>query len=173
MNRVPLIVRTPKCSLTLAQAKPHISKAFQLGKSKEGTPCCELNLRQLFAESYGHPLKKLECREKVHQMVKKALLNSQLLLLNFDDHVYPETVLQQLHAQQEGHPSFGHDPNLKEFSGSKAFPSQFWRPLDLCKNRELLEQIGLVKPEDEAVPEALTDSAFFAVWSTFQVIGRA
>jgi hypothetical protein len=69
--------------------------------------------------------------------------------------------------------SIGYDPNLKEFSGSKAFPWPFWQPLDVCRNRELLEQIGVVRPEDETVPDSLTDAAYFAVWSSFQFIGSS
>jgi hypothetical protein len=84
--------------MTLAAAKPRISKAFQLGQSAEGTPCFELNLRQLFADSFGNPIKKTEQREKINLLVKRALLSSQLLLLNFDDYTYPESVQQQLLA---------------------------------------------------------------------------
>jgi hypothetical protein len=66
-----------------------------------------------------------------------------------------------------------YDPNLKEFSGTHAFPNQLWHPLDVGKNRELLEQIGVISPEDDSIPENLHDSVFFAVWSNFQLMGRS
>jgi len=111
MNRVPLIVRTPKNSLSIGDITPRICKGFSIGS--EGA--AELNLRQVFAESFGNPLKKQEQREAINRMVRKALLTNQLLLLNFDDYAYPESLVEQLH-------SASHDPNLLEFSGSRAFP---------------------------------------------------
>jgi hypothetical protein len=79
-------------------------------------------------------------------IVKKALLGNHLLLLNFDDYTYPEELIKEITAKgahNEHLPSaiqtIGHDPNLKEFSGTKAFPNQLWSPNDVCKNRELLE----------------------------------
>jgi hypothetical protein len=70
------------------------------------------------------------------------------LLLNFDDYTYPESIQEQLNKRdktsdqgdQKHHvQTVGYDPNLKEFSGTKAFPDQFWQPLNVCQNRELLE----------------------------------
>jgi hypothetical protein len=61
---------------------------------------------------------------------------------------------------------------LKEFSGTKAFPNQLWHPAEVCKNRELLEQIGVMTAEDDQIPDSLTDSVYFAVWSNFQLMGR-
>lgn len=68
-------------------------------------------------------------------IVKKALLENQLLLLNFDDYVYPEDVIKELHAKgSQGDQgttistTIGYDPNLKEYSGTKAFPNQLWSP---------------------------------------------
>ena len=37
----------------------------------------------------------------------------------------------------------------------------------------MLEQIGVLHAEDEQIPDSLTDSVYFAVWSTFQVISRS
>ena len=90
MNRVPLIVRTPKNTLTLSDIKPRVCKGFQM--SPEGT--VELNLRQVFSESFGNPIKKEEQREVISSLVKQALVTNKLLLLNFDDFEYPQAVLE-------------------------------------------------------------------------------
>lgn len=58
MNRVPLIIRTPKCQLSLPNVKPMIVNGFQLGYTPESVQ--ELNLRHVFVESFGNPLKKTE-----------------------------------------------------------------------------------------------------------------
>ena len=64
-----------------------------------------------------------------------------------------------------------YDPNLKEFTGTKAFPNQLWTPNEIAKGtRELLEQIGLMSAEDELLPEL---SVHFVVWSAFQIKSRA
>ena len=149
MNRVPVILRTPKNPMHLQDVKPYLATAFNLPYTNQND-VCELNLRQLFAESFGNPVKKTEQRDKINQLVKKALLQNKVLLLNFDDYTYPEALQEQLHKldkaageQHEGQAqkvqSVSNDPNLKEFSGTKAFPDQFWHPLDVCQNRELLE----------------------------------
>lgn len=69
--------------------------------------------------------------------------------------------------------SVSYDPNLKEYSGSKAFPNQFWAPLDVSSNKDLLKQIGVMPLEDSHIPDALSDSVYFAVWSNFLLVGRS
>jgi hypothetical protein len=56
MNRIPLILRTPKNNFNLNDLKQSIAKGYNLGYSQDAV--LEINLRSLFAESYGHPLKK-------------------------------------------------------------------------------------------------------------------
>ncbi len=40
------------------------------------------------------------------------------------------------------------------------------------RNREVLEQIGVMTPEDECIPDSLTDPVFFAIWSSYLLISR-
>lgn len=62
---------------------------------------------------------------------------------------------------------------MKEFSGTKAFPNELWHPLDVCQNRDLLEQIGVITPEDDGIPDKLSDAVYFCVWSNFHLMGRS
>jgi hypothetical protein len=40
------------------------------------------------------------------------------------------------------------------------------------RNREVLEEIGVMTPEDECIPDSLTDPVFFAIWSSYLLISR-
>lgn len=137
MNRVPLILRTAKSNAQLKDLKPSIAKGFGLGFSSDVTSICEINLRSIFAESFGNPLKKIEQRDKLHGLIKDALTNQKIIILNFDD-AYPESVHEQLAKtyqndknEKQSASSMAYDANIKEFSGTQAIPSQLWAPLDI------------------------------------------
>ena len=89
-------MRTPKNPMQLKDVKPYLSSAFNLPFSGPND-VCELNLRQVFSESFANPIKKTEQRDKINQLVKKAMLQNKVLLLNFDDYSYPESLHEQLH----------------------------------------------------------------------------
>eukprot|EP00347_Sterkiella_histriomuscorum_P018096 403346805 len=188
MNRIPLFVRTPSNQLNVRQLIAQIltqkneliekiQSVLSLQQGPEGLS--EVNLRKIFSETMSNPIKKTEMREKLNHQIKKAIQNSQLILLNFDDFEYPENVLDQQNQlssnkdqdQQTQSQTFaiGYDPNLKEYSGTKAgIPTQLWTPNEISKRRELMEQIGMISAEDEIVPN-FSDNIHFVVWSNLEL----
>ena len=65
----------------------------------------EINLRKIFADTMANPIKKTEMREKLNLQIRKAIKNSQLILLNFDDQEYPDTVLESLNLHKQESPT--------------------------------------------------------------------
>ncbi|CDW79882.1 UNKNOWN [Stylonychia lemnae] len=139
---------------------------------------CEINLRKIFSETIGNPIKKTEQREKLNLQIRKAIQKSQLILLNFDDYEYPDSVVESQDQlitnkdQETQHQqvfAVGYDPNFKEFSGTKGgLPIQIWNQIEISKRRELMECIGLISQEDDIIPD-FTDNIHFVVWSNLKL----
>jgi|LauGreDrversion4_2_1035121.scaffolds.fasta_scaffold262174_2 hypothetical protein len=66
MNRVPLILRTAKNNVQLNDLKASIAKGYGIGFNPDQSTVSEVNLRAIFADSFGNPIKKIEQREKLH-----------------------------------------------------------------------------------------------------------
>lgn len=61
MNRIPLFLRTPKNNIEMNEVFKRVVYYLHLPED-----ISEINLRKIFSESYGNPVKKSEQREKLN-----------------------------------------------------------------------------------------------------------
>lgn len=90
LDRIPLFIRSPNNPMTRDDVASLYARLMHLPSETVQ----EINLRRVFSETVGNPIKKQEVREKLNQMVRSSILSSQLMLLNFDDYEYPDHVLE-------------------------------------------------------------------------------
>jgi len=72
MNRIPLFVRTSMNHLTMGDIAQKTVQTLHLPSDAYQ----EINIRKIFSESMGNPIKKQEQREKLNALVKAAITNS-------------------------------------------------------------------------------------------------
>ena len=119
-------------------------------------------------------------------MVKGCLIDSELLILNIDDHDQQITSARPQNANEtdgsippddevdggSGH-VYGADANFKELAGSVGFPHQIWQPKELIKNKYLHESMEFIVDEDGFQQEVKCDVVNFIVWTKYYFKGKA
>lgn len=69
MNRIPVYIRTPRNKTSMNEAIHKIVAMLHLPEESN-----EINLRKVFADCMGNPIKKNEQRDKLNIVARKAIL---------------------------------------------------------------------------------------------------
>ena len=147
MNRVPFIVSTKEAKFDKASILARIDQIME----KESY---EIDLRAKYQESKS--VGRDPVKETLYGEVKEAFMGKKVIFLNMDE---TAEEFKELYV-----------PNIKEFYGSRGFPSQFWHPEEFVQasNLETLDYWqGPVS--DENPFDIVLEDFNFMVWSKLKL----